>query len=180
MKLKQLCDKCNVPYNSKNPKRSLNKIRKEYMINEVSPRNYIIERPLTNDEKYKNSFYISHDLENRSGIYKIYLDKTIYIGQTSNFKNRYYGHRTKTQFSLKAGTYDLLRNGGKMEIIELQDDLGARLEREQLYIDLYTKLGYNVLNTDISFYKNIKINMFDYKNAIKLLKDNNIEVLDEY
>ena len=51
MNIKQLCTEYNIPYNAKNPKRSLDKLRKEYIVAEVSPKNYIVERPLTDDEK---------------------------------------------------------------------------------------------------------------------------------
>ena len=51
MNIKQLCIEYNIPYNSKNPKRSLDKLRKEYIVTEVSPKNYIVERPLTDEEK---------------------------------------------------------------------------------------------------------------------------------
>ena len=80
--------------------------------------------------------------------------------------------------------------GSKMEIIELQDNEETRLQREQMYIDLYVKLGYNVLNVESptnnrirgnkTKYKTIKLNINDYKKALNVLKDNNIEVLDEY
>lgn len=51
MNIKQLCTEYNIQYNSKNPKRSLDKLRKEYIVTEISPKNYVVDRPLTDEEK---------------------------------------------------------------------------------------------------------------------------------
>lgn len=50
MTIKQLCEECNIEYNSKNPKRSLNKLKEKYLIVENSHNNYTIERKLTDEE----------------------------------------------------------------------------------------------------------------------------------
>jgi hypothetical protein len=46
MNIKQLCELYNEPYNSKNPIRSLNNLKKNYLITEHN-KNYTVERPLT-------------------------------------------------------------------------------------------------------------------------------------
>ena len=48
MKLKDLCEQINIPYNSKNPTRSLNAIKKEYFIEQNdNKKDYTIVRHLT-------------------------------------------------------------------------------------------------------------------------------------
>ena len=71
MKLKDLCEQINIPYNSKNPTRSLNAIKKEYFIEQNdNKKDYTIVRPLTDQEKT--------DLQKISDCKKILKD-TIYV-----------------------------------------------------------------------------------------------------
>ncbi len=50
MKLKELCEQCNIPYNKEHPKRSLQKLEQVYIINKQG-RDYTIVRELTDIEK---------------------------------------------------------------------------------------------------------------------------------
>lgn len=71
MKLKDLCEQINIPYNVKNPTRSLNAIKKEYIVEQNgSKKDYSIVRPLTDKEKF--------DLQKLSDCRKILKD-TIYV-----------------------------------------------------------------------------------------------------
>lgn len=51
MKLKELCELCDIEYNKKNPKRSLNKVKQLYVLEETAPYNYNIIRKLTKNEQ---------------------------------------------------------------------------------------------------------------------------------
>ena len=96
MKLRQLCDGLGIKYNEKNPKLSLNVIKKNYLVEQNgNKKDYSIIRPLTDEEKflntklvpYKNQFRVKEEDKNKGGIYKIELtkEKKIYIGQTKKF-----------------------------------------------------------------------------------------------
>lgn len=51
MKLKELCELCDFEYDKKNPKRSLNKVKQKYVIEETRPYDYNIIRELTKEEQ---------------------------------------------------------------------------------------------------------------------------------
>ena len=51
MKLRELCEICNIEYDKKNPKRSLNKVKQQFVIEEIRPYNYEIIRELTKEEQ---------------------------------------------------------------------------------------------------------------------------------
>ena len=51
MKIKELCELCDIEYDKKNPKRSLNKVKQKYAIEEIKPHDYNIIRELTKDEQ---------------------------------------------------------------------------------------------------------------------------------
>ena len=91
MKLRQLCDGLGIKYNEKNPKLSLNVIKKNYLVEQNgNKKDYSIIRQLTDEEKflntklvpYKNQFRVKEEDKNKGGIYKIELsqEKKIYIG----------------------------------------------------------------------------------------------------
>lgn len=66
MKLKELCKQLNIVYNEKNPKRSLEEIKKEYLIEQVeNKKDYNLIRPLTDEEKrdIKTCVYIKDTLK---------------------------------------------------------------------------------------------------------------------
>ena len=71
MKLKQLCESVNFPYNEKHPTRTLDSLKRKYVIEQNgSKKDYTIVRPLTDEEKY--------DLQKLSDCKKI-LQDTIYV-----------------------------------------------------------------------------------------------------
>jgi hypothetical protein len=123
--------------------------------------------------------------KNKSGIYKIQLNDTIYIGQTNNFIKRYYQHNAKLNRMNKV-TKPLLEQGGVMEVIEFEDDLENRLLKESKYTIEYKLSGFNVLNDLTRIVKKdyskenkkrlitIKVRLEDANNALKLLNDNDI------
>ena len=51
MKLSELCKLCDVEYNKSHPKRSLNKIKQKYVIEEIKPYDYNLIRELTKEEQ---------------------------------------------------------------------------------------------------------------------------------
>ena len=84
MKLRPLCDGLGIKYNEKNPKLSLNVIKKNYLVEQNgNKKDYSIIRPLTDEEKflntklvpYKNQFHVKEEDKNKCGIYKIELTK---------------------------------------------------------------------------------------------------------
>ena len=133
MKLKELCEQINIPYNSKNPTRSLNAIKKEYLIEQNgNKKDYTIIRPLTEQEKtelqkisdckkiLKDTIYVSLSLvkENkiRSDI-KGFLE--LFNMVNSNYK--YFTYDTMTEQK-----YDLLKDytDPKLENSVLHDFVG--------------------------------------------------------
>ena len=63
MKLKELCQQYNINYDSKNPKRSLEKLQQQYVINK-NGRDYTIIRELTDSEKLAFSSKFSDYITN--------------------------------------------------------------------------------------------------------------------
>ena len=51
MKLRELCELCKIEYDKSHPKRSLNKIKQKYVIEEIRPYDYEIVRNLTKEEQ---------------------------------------------------------------------------------------------------------------------------------
>lgn len=123
--------------------------------------------------------------KNKSGIYKIQLDNTIYIGQTNNFIERFYQHNAKINRTNRI-TKPLLDSGATMEIIELEEDLEKRLLKESKYTIEYKLNGFNVLNDFTRIVKEdyskenrkrfitIKIKLEDANKVLKLLSVNSI------
>ena len=94
-------------------------------------------------EQFEVSGYNLHN----SGIYKIVLDNVIYIGQTNDFYNRFREH-----FYSEKETGKLLRKGAIFSIIELEDDLGRRLKKEEKYIKEYSEnKNYICINIDFNY-----------------------------
>ena len=130
---------------------------------------------------------ISKEDEHKAGIYKIQLDNDIYIGQTNDFKRRFYQHYYGQNIRYKgfgADTEKLLRNGGSFEVLEFEDNVEQRLLKENYWVQYYSQNGYNILNTEkLLSNKNsrqkrnkpntkyIKVLTKNYNEAIQLLKD---------
>ena len=146
---------------------------------------------IIDDNRRKSHFSeltnISKEDEHKSGVYKIQLDNDIYIGQTNDFKRRFYQHYYGQNIRYKgfgADTEKLLRNGGSFEVLEFEDNVEQRLLKENYWVQYYSQNGYNILNTEkLLSNKNsrqkrnkpntkcIKVLAKKYNEAIKLLKD---------
>lgn len=146
---------------------------------------------IIDDNKRKSHFSeltnISKEDEHKSGIYKIQLDNDIYIGQTNDFKRRFYQHYYGQNIRYKgfgADTEKLLKNGGSFEVLEFEDNVEQRLLKENYWVQYYNQNDYNILNTEklLSNKKSrqkrnkpktkcIKVLSKNYNEAIQLLKD---------
>ena len=146
---------------------------------------------IIDDNRRKSHFSeltnISKEDEHKSGVYKIQLDNDIYIGQTNDFKRRFYQHYYSQNIRYKgfgADTEKLLRNGGSFEVLEFEDNVEQRLLKENYWVQYYSQNGYNILNTEkLLSNKNsrqkrnkpntkcIKVLAKNYNKAIQLLKD---------
>ena len=146
---------------------------------------------IIDDNRRKSHFSeltnISKEDEHKAGIYKIQLDNDIYIGQTNDFKRRFYQHYYGQNIRYKgfgADTEKLLRNGGSFEVLEFEDNVEQRLLKENYWVQYYSQNGYNILNTEkLLSNKNsrqkrnkpntkyIKVLAKNYNEAIQLLKD---------
>ena len=146
---------------------------------------------IIDDNRRKSHFSeltnISKEDEHKSGVYKIQLDNDIYIGQTNDFKRRFYQHYYGQNIRYKGfgtDTEKLLRNGGSFEVLEFEDNVEQRLLKENYWVQYYSQNGYNILNTEKllsnknsrqkrnkSKTKCIKVLAKNYNEAIQLLKD---------
>lgn len=146
---------------------------------------------IIDDNRRKSHFSeltnISKEDEHKSGVYKIQLDNDIYIGQTNDFKRRFYQHYYGQNIRYKgfgADTEKLLRNGGSFEVLEFEDNVEQRLLKENYWVKYYSQNDYNILNTEkLLSNKNsrkkrnkpdtkcIKVLTKNYNEAIQLLKD---------
>ena len=146
---------------------------------------------IIDDNRRKSHFSeltnISKEDEHKSGVYKIQLDNDIYIGQTNDFKRRFYQHYYGQNIRYKgfgADTEKLLRNGGSFEVLEFEDNVEQRLLKENYWVKYYSQNDYNILNTEkLLSNKNsrkkrnkpntkcIKVLAKNYNEAIQLLKD---------
>ena len=184
MKLRQLCDNLGIKYNEKNPKLSLNKIKKDYLVEQNgNKKDYFIIRQLTDEEKilntklvpYKNQFHVISDIKNKSGVYKIELkeEKKIYIGQTNNFYNRFCRHCNPSTYSLAK---DIIKQGAIFSVIELEDDRCERFIKESYWSEYYKNKGYELLNDERVLFKfKDKETQNHKKNLINILNKYNIE-----
>lgn len=184
MKLRQLCDGLGIKYNEKNPKLSLNVIKKNYLVEQNgNKKDYSIIRPLTDEEKilntklvpYKNQFYVKDEDKNKGGIYKIELsqEKKIYIGQTKNFYNRFCRHCNLSSFS---SAKDIIKQGAIFSVIELEDNEHERFVKEAYWSKYYKENGYELLNKEEVLFKT------QHENKLKnILQKHNIDddVIDE-
>lgn len=184
MKLRQLCDNLGIKYNEKNPKLSLNKIKKDYLVEQNgNKKDYFIIRQLTDEEKilntklvpYKNQFHVISDIKNKSGVYKIELkeEKKIYIGQTNNFYNRFCRHCNPSTYSFAK---DIIKQGAIFSVIELEDDRRERFIKESYWSEYYKNKGYELLNDERVLFKfKDKETQNHKKNLINILNKYNIE-----
>lgn len=129
------------------------------------------------------------------GVYKIQLGNEVYIGSTTvAFRTRYRQHCTNRQ-NTTPHTHQLLKQGASFDILWIANENDAESiirQKENDYIEQYTKDGYEMLNSNVPViisekrtvipkkkkptYKNIKINKEDYEKAIVLLKENGLRI----
>ena len=133
MKLQQLCEQVNIPYNSKNPTRSLNAIKKEYLIEQNgNKKDYTIVRPLTEQEKtelqkisdckkiLKDTIYVSLSLVKENKI-RSDIKGFLELFNMVNGNYKYFTYDTMTEQK-----YDLLKDytDPKLENSVLHDFVG--------------------------------------------------------
>lgn len=163
---KQMCECLNIPYLTSNSKvkqlnelKAICEIEKEgtkYRITEVHPKKTIIKK-----------FNVKCENRQKSGIYKIYNKQYIYIGQTNNFLHRYSSHMYKNKNSIPR---KILMNDGYFEIIEFEDDLEKRIEREKQYIKKYSHDKYLIcLNKNFNDNTYIQHKTTQYKAKPKII-----------
>ena len=191
---RELTNFLELPYLRGNSKdKQLNELSKICKIEKNKTRYKITEiyDEIIDGNKRKSHFSeltnISKKDEHKAGIYKIQLDNDIYIGQTNDFKRRFYQHYYGQNIRYKgfgADTEKLLRNGGSFEVLEFEDNIEQRLLKENYWVQYYSQNGYNILNTEkLLSNKNsrkkrnkpktkcIKVLTKNYNEAIQLLKD---------
>ena len=155
-----------------------------YILEECDP----VERINPNYLIIKN-FNVDYSKRNNKGIYYIIKDNDIYIGSTVNFRKRFIQHWNGESKEMKH-TYNLLHSGGTFNILydmtNIKDvELIRMVENEYIqYFKEYT--DFNVINhmNEATWkgknykqkYKNIKIKIEDYDNALKVLEENGIEI----
>ena len=166
--------------------------QKTYEMEKIGKGQYIFHKEYSEEEikqneiadkiLYDEKFICENPLDyNKSGIYKIYNDTHIYIGETYNFRNRYRQHRNG--YIKDSIATDILNSpSGKFEILALENDLVKRLELERCYIrDFNLQNKYECVNKQKNnkiHKKVIKVKQCDYDRAIKMLEKSGIEVLN--
>ena len=191
---RELTNFLELPYLRGNSKdKQLNELSKICKIEKNKTRYKITEiyDEIIDDNRRKSHFSeltnISKEDEHKYGVYKIQLDNDIYIGQTNDFKRRFYQHYYGQNIRYKGfgtDTEKLLRNGGSFEVLEFEDNIEQRLLKENYWVQYYSQNGYNILNTEkLLSNKNsrqkrnkpntkyIKVLAKNYNEAIQLLKD---------
>lgn len=127
------------------------------------------------------NFKINEENAYEEGIYKIQLDKDVYVGQTNNFVRRYRQHKVGVKGEVQTLAHRLIKNGATFEMLEIEKDTKQRLIKEAKYVNKYINDGYNVLNSTKVLFNNksaiesISFNSSDLDKITKLLLDNNIE-----
>ena len=196
VKYKQLCEIFGIEYKRGNYViRNITRISNEYNLEKLEDKHYIILNKLDipRFEKLDNRFCVCYANKNKSGIYIIQLNDTVYIGQTKNFYKRFTTHKGGYSPNNKK-TSELLELGATFKIIEIEDNLNERLLKEKYYINKYIKDKYNVVNNHLYDTKikqirknkvklkkcseikhSITFNSSDLDKITKLLSENNIE-----
>ena len=156
-----------------------------YILEKCDP----VERINPNYLIIKN-FNVDYSKRSNKGIYYIIKDNDIYIGSTIDFRKRFIQHWYGKDKDMNH-TYNLLHSGGTFNILydmtNIEDiELMRMVENEYIqYFKEYT--DFNVINhmNEATWkgknykqrkYRNIKIKIEDYDNALKLLEENGIEI----
>ena len=197
---KELCKLLEMPVKTSNSKKSQMKELERYVdfeqkgqkiiIQEIysQPKEKVDNRLLGNNRKEFSNYIIEKDNDDLIGVYKIILSNKIYIGSTiKGFRQRFLEHNYK--HSCIKTTYNMLKQGATFNILEVCNGLSEKeiRDREQYYIDQYrNNKSWIVVNErdtwsmidkkpKIKFSK-IKVNKVNYKKAIQILKENNIDI----
>ena len=147
--------------------------------------------------KYPNlgSYNLKKNQNKLKGVYKIQLENKVYIGSTTvGFGKRYRQHCANYN-NMSPHTHDLLKQGASFDILWIADENDSEAiirQKENDYIEQYTKDGYDMLNSHIPViisekrivtsskrkpkYTNIRINKEDYEKAIALLNENGLRI----
>lgn len=150
-----------------------------------------------NHPKYPNLgiYNITKEQSNFKGVYKIQLNNNVYIGSTTvAFRTRYRQHCANYN-NMSTHTHELLKQGASFDILWIADESDSETtirQKENDYIEQYTKDGYDMLNSHIPVvisekrivtsskrkpkYTNIRINKEDYEKAISLLSENGLRI----
>ena len=130
-----------------------------------------------------------------AGVYIIQNKEYIYVGQSSNFYERFYMHIKG--YCDKAMHFDIkpiLENDGTFEILELEDDLDKRLAAEVKWIQYYKNNSEKTIvngndgeingrhyraNKNKNSCSYIKISRQDYEKAKEILEVNGINILNK-
>lgn len=163
---------------------------KEILTTEVQPKptrggaNNNIERP---------NFKVDEDNWNSIGVYKIVLNRDIYIGSTiDGFRRRFLNHTYEYSKSLAKNIID---NGGEFTIIKVCNDMDEPKIREieNKWINYYKNHSqWNLINKNDAWsftepkprckpeYKMIMVENKRYEDVIKLLQGNDIKYKKKY
>lgn len=201
---KELCKLLNIKVKTGNSKKaqitelkrfcSFTKEGQKIIINEVYDIPLPENKNMGNTSKFKiyKNFNVNEESKDNIGVYKITLGNKIYIGSTAvSFRKRFQQHHQGYE-KLMRHTYDMLQNGGKFDILHdmtgIEDIELIRMVEDE-YIKEYLLLHqWEVINKELQAkvkrkkIKNktikIKIPNNKYDEVIKLLKDNNIEIIN--
>lgn len=165
---------------------SLCKWRKEgnkIIIDEIysEPKKIVDNRSNNGKTKILSQFKVPKEDWYKGGIYKIQFENKVYIGSTKDFRNRYKKHLREDEEELPHIWELLKEDNHTFEILEVVKDIKELNNKEQYYIDLYSKdNNYIVINKRRAFKekheaKNIKVSKEDYEKAIEILKREGIE-----
>lgn len=189
---KELCSILNIKYYKGNSKtRQLEYIQCHYQLEKNKTKYKIIkkyEQPLEHKDKRKEKARLSNNIYYKHGIYYIVdNDKNIYIGSTStNFGERYVGHFSKYS---NITSKDIIEREHIFECLydmtNIEDSTLIKMIEEEYITYFRDDPDYNIVNNNSALTqknkiktKTIKVKAVDYQKVIKILENNNIEVLE--
>ena len=153
------------------------------------------KRCIGNARKEYKEYKIEKRYDNSIGIYKITLDRNIYIGSTvKGFRVRFLQHRKKGNRLI---TKNMLEQGAIFEMIQICDGMEENEIRhiEQQWIEEYRNNPEWIVVNSLDHvqikgeehrkqtkskkqkYKKIKVKEEDYNKVIELLSSNNIDII---
>ena len=141
MKIKEMCELVGIEYDVKNPKRSLNKLKQLYIIEQVGKRDYNIIRDLTEDEqiigkKLTNCRQLLEDVVLSSlnnNTLRMDMKGFLELFGMVNNKYRYFVYRrmTEEKYKLLEGFEDMdMENGVLCDYVEDVNSILYRLVKQ--------------------------------------------------